>query len=430
MKEVFAMLKEFSFSNFASYLDAATFSMETSNYVKDFKDLNTFEVKNLELMKSAFIFGANASGKTNIIKAMEFMKSMVLLSFENERILKNTNKFLFSSESKNEPSKFEVVFIVIEEEEIMYRYGFELTNNNVSKEWLYRKVKKEICVFERDNQAIEKIKIYGNQFKSAETVIPFTRDNALFISTAHKFNISFASVISRWFENIEIINFDTSSGETIKLLKTEEAKYKPLILNYLRQADFGISDFLIESKDLEKDPNQETLSILEAVWKNTYVNNGITPLKPIDLKTRHKVYNKEKEEYGEKYLSFTQYQSQGTIKFFELIGPFINAILNKKIIFIDEIDSRLHCAIVRFLVGMFNSIDMNTENAQLIATTHDVLLLEEDIRRDQIWFAQKNQYGESELFSLSDFTGIRKKDLLLKKYLMGQFGAIPFIGRE
>ena len=429
------MLKEFSFSNFASYLDTAKFTMETSKYVKDFKELNTFETKNVELIKSAFIFGANASGKTNIIKAISFMKSMVLFSFENEGILKNTNKFMFSSDSKKIPSRFEIVFIVPEDdEEISYRYGFEINLDKVSKEWLYRKVKKEVCIFERDEQLPEKIRICGNEFKRAELIREYTRDNALFVSTAYKFNISFVNVIRQWFERIEVINFHTTPGETVNLLKNEESKYKPLILEYLKQADFGISDFSMEIKDADLSSKEKLLSMLQNMSPPITVgyseDSVMLPSKMIDIKTKHKVYNSEKELKGERVVSFTQYQSEGTIKFFELIGPFINALLNKKVIFVDEIDSRLHCAIVRFLVGMFNSIDINTDNAQLIATTHDVLLLEENIRRDQIWFAQKNEYGESELYSLSDFKGVRKKDLLLKKYLIGQFGAIPFIGRK
>lgn len=430
------MLKEFTFSNFASYLDTARFTMETSNYVKDYKGLNTFETSNAELIKSAFIFGANASGKTNIIKAISFMKSLVLFSFENENLLKNTNKFLFSSEANKIPSKFEIIFIVSNNnDEIIYRYGFEVNSDKISKEWLYRKVKKEVCIFERDESQSENIKLCGNEFKKAELVREYTRNNALFISTAYKFNIAFANVVRQWFESVEIINFHTTPGETFDLLKNEEEKYKPIILEYLKQADFGISDFSLEIRDVDLSSNEKYLNLLKknsgiTITLDETSDGVVVPSKMVDLKTKHKVYNEKKERSGEKIVSFAKYQSQGTMKFFELIGPFMNALLNKKIIFVDEIDSRLHCAIVKFLVGLFNSVDINTGNAQLIATTHDVLLLEENIRRDQIWFSQKNEYGESELYCLSDFTGVRKKDLLLKKYLMGQFGAIPFIVRK
>lgn len=431
------MLKEFTFSNFASYLDTVRFTMETSKYIKDFKGLNTFETNNVELVKSAFVFGANASGKTNIIKAISFMKSLVLFSFENDRLLKNTNKFMFSTVANKMPSRFEVVFITLaDNDETTYRYGFEIINERISKEWLYRKVKKEVCIFERDEDLPEKIKIYGSEFKKAELVREYTRDNALFISTAYKFNVTLLNDVRHWFEKLEVINFDTTPGETVDLLRNEESKYKPIILDYLRQADFGISDFSVEIKDIDMSKKENFLNLLEnsgpgvTLTINESEDGVILPSRMVDIKTKHKVYNQNKEVRGEKIVSFTRYQSEGTIKFFELIGPFMNALLNRKIILVDEIDSRLHCAIVKFLVNLFNSIDINTNNAQLIATTHDVLLLEENIRRDQIWFSQKNQYGESELYCLSDFTGVRKKDLLLKKYLMGQFGAIPFISRK
>jgi hypothetical protein len=192
------------------------------------------------------------------------MKSMVISSFNKEDILKNTNKFLFSSDSNKIPSRFEVVFIVFEnDEEITFRYGFEITLDKISKEWLYRKVKKEVCIFERDEQLPEKIIIYGNESKKAEMVREYTRGNALFLSTAYKFNISFVNVIKHWFERIEVINFHTTTKETEELLINEEPKYRPLILEYLKQADLGISDFSLKIIDVDLSIYKETQSLLQ-----------------------------------------------------------------------------------------------------------------------------------------------------------------------
>jgi hypothetical protein len=142
------------------------------------------------------------------------------------------------------------------------------------------------------------------------------------------------------------------------------------------------------------------------------------------------VYDEDKKIAYDIELSFLKYQSKGTIKFFELLGPILDVLENGKVLVVDEIDSRLHCGIVEYILEMFNSIDKNSKNGQLICNTHNVLLLDEDIRRDQIWFIQKDNYGESELYSLDDFKDVRKDDPKLKKYLLGVYGAIPNMNRD
>lgn len=420
--------------------------METKKGTNEYRGLNTFETELVELNKSAFVFGANASGKSNFIKAMSFMKAMVLESFDKESTIKKYKRFLFSTESESFPSTFEVVFLVNEgESKVQYRYGFEITSFKISKEWLYRKSKKEVEIFRRDSGTSEKIDIKVKEFEKAKAVIEFTRGDALFISTVHKFNIVQLEFVREWFLNIEIFSFNTNPVDTIKILQEDVNTLKSEILGYLKKADFGIHDFYVKSKEYNLETPQ---SIMDVLSKHSvsdeegqliespefgildFDSEKTEKIRITNIITKHKIFNKDKNYIREISLPFEEYESEGTIKFFQLIGPFIKALSERKVIFVDELDSRLHCAIIRFLVGMFNSIDINKENAQLIASTHDVLLLEEKLRRDQVWFTQKNQYGESELYSLADFTGVRKNDLVLRKYLMGQFGAIPFIDKR
>lgn len=184
-----------------------------------------------------------------------------------------------------------------------------------------------------------------------------------------------------------------------------------------------------QEEELEHIDNLQIKIIRRKFLKSEISKEKLSSIKKriIDLRTKHFIYNDNKESVKEIKLPFLKYQSDGTIKFFELSGPILEALEKGKTLIIDEIDSRLHYAILRHILSLFNSIDKNPYNAQLICTTHQVLLLEENIRRDQIWFVDKNEYGESELYSLDEFKDIRKDDPLLKKYLLGVFGAVPFI---
>jgi len=157
--------------------------------------------------------------------------------------------------------------------------------------------------------------------------------------------------------------------------------------------------------------------------KKSYAEKML-PFRMVSLNTKHNYYNKNWEKVGV-ITTPVLFESAGTKKLFEIAGPIIKALEQGNVIFIDEIDSRLHPTLVRFLVMMFNSISKNPKNAQLICNTHDVLLLDEDIRRDQIYFTEKDEYSVSKLYSLTDFIGVRKESKLLKQYLLGMFGATP-----
>jgi AAA15 family ATPase/GTPase len=381
------MLIGFSCKNYSSYYEQATLSMISSTK-GEFKDFNTFTTSFDRLLKSVLIYGANGSGKSNIVDAISFMKNMVNLSFTNEDIIAECEKFKFNINAEEEASMFEILFVI---DDTLYEYGFEVMKKVIHKEWLYKKVKRRSPVFIRENSDYSSINLKGELKKEAEIIKSHTRENALFISTAAMFNIKIAKKIKEWFENsLCIISSNYSSpGRTVEYLETDDEK-KAEVLSFLRKADFNIEDFILDAQEEELE----------------HIDN--LQIKIIRRK-------------------FLKYQSDGTIKFFELSGPILEALEKGKTLIIDEIDSRLHYAILRHILSLFNSIDKNPYNAQLICTTHQVLLLEENIRRDQIWFVDKNEYGESELYSLDEFKDIRKDDPLLKKYLLGVFGAVPFI---
>jgi AAA15 family ATPase/GTPase len=350
-------------------------------------------------LKSALIYGANASGKTNFVKALICMRNMVLRSVVDKEPIKRIEPFKFSADSDGEPTQFEVAFLL---EDSLYRYGFELFKGQINKEWLFKKVSRNTPVFYRGGSDWETIKLHG-EMKDAEGIKKHTRRDSLFISTAALLNIELADKILKWFSSLAIFTLERwSPGFTIDYLEGGEER-KSNVLKYLKKADIGIEDFDIQIKDMKLDESMKEALIPTGLLPHKEFLTVDVKRREVDIRTRHSVYGANMKVVDRIELPFLKYQSQGTIKFFELLGPILNCLEQGNVLVVDEIDARLHCSIVRFILSLFNSIDKNPRNAQLICNTHDVLILEEEIRRDQIWFVQKNSYGESELYSLNDF---------------------------
>ena len=421
------MLLGFSFENFASFYHETIFSMLASKK-DEFLDLNTINTSHGRLLKSALIFGPNGSGKTNWVKALNFMQDMVFTSVIDKNILKRNENFKFFDSSYSQPTSFEISFI---QNGIAYEYGFKILKDEIIEEWLNKKAKRTVPIFYRNNSDWNSIELRGSM-KKAEKIKKFTRKDSLFLTTAAMFNIDVAEEILNWFSNLYILVDDFGSPKLTVDYIQEDIDNKAKVLNQLKIADIGIEDFDIQIRELDVD-NDLKEKLIQSAQKNLSLNSMDkfkVKRKAIDLKTKHHVYDEDKKIAYDIELSFLKYQSKGTIKFFELLGPILDVLENGKVLVVDEIDSRLHCGIVEYILEMFNSIDKNSKNGQLICNTHNVLLLDEDIRRDQIWFIQKDNYGESELYSLDDFKDVRKDDPKLKKYLLGVYGAIPNMNRD
>jgi len=400
------MLIGFSFKNFMSFYDENVFTMKATSDTK-FSELNTIGSNYGELIKSAFIFGANGSGKTNFIQAISYMKNIVLADLNLQSKMMRVKNFAFHELAKKVPSAFEVAFIA---DDMMYEYGFELLGGKVNKEYLYeKKGKRKMPVFMRTSPDFNDITL-SKEMSNVKNLTQNTREDTLFLYWASGGNNKIAMRVYHWFENIKI--FDTNeitNYSTIKYLETKENS-KESILKLLQTADTHILDFDVSLSERAR-------SMMEDFEVDVF---------PDMIKTKHHVYNEEWKAAGTLSWSIDS-ESSGTQKLFDLAGPIIDALEKGQVIFIDEIDSRLHPLLVRFLVTMFNSISKNPQDAQLICNTHDVLLLDEDIRRDQIYFTEKNECGVSQLYALTDFKGVRKDSKLLRQYLAGLFGATPNI---
>jgi len=410
------MLIGFTFKNFMSFFGENIFSMKSSADTK-FRELNTIKTEYGELLKSAYVFGANSSGKTNFIKSIGYMRSIVLAELSMQsKMISNIDSFLFSDISSEVPSSFEIEFIA---NGIVYDYGFEIHGGEVSREYMHRKTRRKTPLFTRTSPDFKDI-FLSKEMHNVKDLTKNTRRDTLFLYWANGGNNEMAMTVCRWFEEIQIFNFEDIGNflsATVAYLE-ENMDGKNKVLSLLQKADVNILDF-----DVEFSEENEQNRLVQKALKKSYAEIML-PMRALSLTTQHCLFDEKWKKSGI-VSTPASFLSAGTRKLFELAGPIISALENGCVVFVDELDTRLHPMLVRYLVMMFNSISKNPKNAQLICNAHDVLLLNEDIRRDQVYFTEKDEYGVSTLYSLSDFKGVRKESKLLKQYLLGAFGATP-----
>ena len=412
------MLIEFSVANVLSFKDRVTFSMVASND-DALQESNVFAWGKRRLVKSAVVYGANASGKSNLLSTMGFMRHMVLTSSKdtqaNEEI--DIDAFKLSTECEGKPSFFEAVFI---QNGNTYRYGFEVDRKRVHSEWLFTvPATKEAKLFVREGS---RIKVNRIRFKEGMDLEPKTRENALFLSVCAQFNGEIAKELLLWFKNFRFIHglHDAYLGVTVDKLKTPEQKRR--LMEMTRIADLCIDD--IEGRE-EKLTIEELPKDMPEELKKDMIKRGVTA---VELKTTHRKFGKDNKEVGTVIFDLEENESGGTQKFLNMAGPLLDTIETGSMLVIDELDARLHPLLTRTIVALFNS-PANNKNAQLIFATHDTNLLNNNLfRRDQIWFTEKDQYGISNLYSLIELQGVRKEASFGKDYILGKYGAIPFIG--
>jgi len=424
------MLIQFIIRNFKTFKDETKLSFLASNYDKERLSENIFEIPqfNLKLLKSAVIYGANASGKSKLIEAIDFMRELVLNSSKESQINEpiNVEPFKLNSVSENLPSFFEIIFIIKNE---MYRYGFEATKQKIVSEWLYHRPKtKEVELFYREGQKFE---IHELKFKVKDLIEnERIRPNALLLSVAAFWNNKIAKKILEYFNDklnvISGLKEQNYIGYSIHKLK--DLKTKSKIIDLMRNADFSIDDLtpkILDIQSLPTDIPKEIRELIESKMKNK--NAEIFD----DVLTLHKKYNNNNQIIESTNFSMNEEESSGTRKYFALTGPILETLKNGEVLFIDELDAKLHPNLICKIVEIFNSSITNPLNGQLIFNTHDTNLLSSNLfRRDQIWFTEKNRYGAASLYSLSDFKTdvVRKDDNFEKNYINGKYGAIPYLG--
>ncbi|MEW4924779.1 ATP-binding protein [Algibacter sp. 2305UL17-15] len=425
------MILQFSIKNYRTFKESAVLSFIASNYDKVTRENENIyynEKFGLRLLKSAVVYGANASGKSKLLDAFGFMRHYVINSSKEgqkgDKI--DVHPFRLNSETENQPSEFEIIFI---HKDVQYRYGFEATKTKVVSEWLFHKPKtKEIELFYRDNN---KFDTHGRNFSKGKTVIKegLVRDNALLVSVAAQFNDKTSINVLDWFKRLKTLSGLNESGyQGYTMSKTEDPIHKAKILDLLKAADLGIRDIQLQKLDIDKLPKDLPKEIKDKILREI---NDEKAEYISDVITTHKKYDAKGRPIDNISFSLDDDESSGTRKYFALTGPILDVIENGYTLVIDELDSKLHPNLVCRIVSLFNSNELNKKNAQLIFNTHDTNLLSTGLfRRDQIWFTDKNKYGEAKLYSLADFKSdeVKKSESFEDNYIRGKYGAVPFLG--
>lgn len=419
------MLLEFSVGNFLSFRERKTLNLVASS-ISDYKESNIITSERHTLLKGAVIYGANASGKSNFIRAMSTMKRIVMLSF-NQSSTKaiDVTPFLLNTDTEKNPSYFEVLFEILG---IRYRYGFEVTNKEVVGEWLYESKKNvEKFLFLREKDGIE----VASSYKEAENLESKTRENALFLSVIDQFNGVIAKRIMNWFSNfITISGLTHENYELVTFKMLEKENTAKTLGNFYDQLDLGFEGLSIDKEKFnpKRIPEDAPESLVKFLVKDL---EGAFRFK---IKTLHNKYNKDNKKVGDVEFDMRSQESAGTNKVFNISGPIFDVLQNGGVLVIDELDSSLHPLITLAITSLFNSEKDNSKNAQLIFTTHDTNLFSYGkYRRDQIYFVEKDKYGASDLYSLVEYreedgAKVRKDRSFESDYIQGKYGAIPYIG--
>ena len=401
------MLIRFSFKNFKSFKNENCLDMEATSLKEH--EYNVAKIDNGEYLKESAIYGANASGKTNVLQAFDYMKKRILVSDDSKKNSPIDEENVYSFMINNNPIALEVE--ILAKNNKIYKYGFEVLKDTIISEWLFEKrVNKFYSIFERENNNVS---MKPNKISDLVNI----DERTLFLNIYSKIdrnNEDFSNVYD-WFVNSTYLdlgnpNFERFINNRVSLKILSDENYKKELLKFIKTFDSGIEGI------------KTTPDSIEAVKSN----NGI-----IDIEVIHK------GEKGEvKALPF-YLESNGTRKMFHLFDFFMDALKNGMVLFVDELDAKLHPLLTRYIINLFHNSDTNKGNGQLIYSTHDTVNLnKETFRRDEIWFAEKDKDGISEIYALSDYIleddknagkKVRNDATYNKDYLTGRYGAIPVL---
>ncbi len=418
------MLFSFTIGNYRSFSARKTLSLYPAA-IKEFPQ-NLIRKGGHVVLSSAALYGANSSGKSNLLRGISMMKRIVLESFDQRSVTEIPyDPFLLNTANAQQPTFFEAEFWV---GTIKYRYGFEADRQSIKSEWLFECPKRnEKPLFIRIPEGIEVMP----QYVEGRGLEEKTRDNALFLSVVDQFNGRIAATVMAWFRNLNIISglsHDDYREITFSMLDKPETN--ELLAKYYAQLDLGFERIRMEKKAFP--PNELPLDLPEDLLKQFIADYEGAIV--ANLRTVHKVFDQHKRQIGETEFEARRQESSGTNKLIDLSGPIFHTLKEGGILVADELDAKLHPLLTRSIVRLFQDAEINRNGAQLIFASHDTNLLSMcDLRRDQIYFVEKNQVGASDLFALVEYNEpgkgkVRKDRSYEKDYLSGRYGAIPYFG--
>jgi AAA15 family ATPase/GTPase len=418
------MLIEFTVKNYRSIKDAQTLSMVKAKG-SELEESNTFVPNapgSVPLLRSAVIYGANAAGKTKVLGAIAAMERIVRTSAsgqEGDNV--PITPFLLDRTSRNEPTEFEAIFI---NNGIKYQYGFAAKNTHIVEEWLIAHPKgRPQRWFDRvfNEETEENEYSFGDNFSGQKSVWrKATRKNALFLSTAVQLNSDQLKPVFNWFkEKIRPTHAgDSTFGYTMDLWEADESARRE-ILDFLKVADLDINNIRIDRGKFD-------IKSLLGDSADAFKEEVIQQLGNIDIPNVEAVH--ETKDGDLISLNMMIDESDGTENIFSFAGPWIHTLKAGYILVVDELHNSLHPKLVKYLVNLFHNNETNPSNAQLIFTTHETSMLNQDVfRRDQVWFCEKNEEKSTVLYPLTDFRPRKGREDLESSYLSGRYGALPFI---
>lgn len=401
------MLINFTFENFRSFRDEKTLSMEAGS-IKELKE-SVFDADGLRLLPVSVMYGANSSGKSNVLLALMVMRNVLLGSVRlNPKDKLEYCPFMLDLKSRYKPTSFEIQFLLNGNR---YRYGFDYDATHICQEWLYEKKigEREFNLFLR---AEDEFEVSKARFAEGVGLEKMTAPNRLFVSLVAQLNGQKSRNILEWFENCNYLSGVDNVGyqdQTLEMIKGQlEGCDK--VLDFFHYTGLGFNDIVVNDKE-DKSANASSL----------------------EAQTTHAVYDAKGDVVSQQQFAIDEMESEGTRKMIELAGPIFDTLKEGKLLIVDELDAKLHPLLTRSIVRLFMDKASNPKGAQLIFATHDTNLLNLSyLRRDQIWFTEKDALEITDLYSLVEFkdnngTKVRNDRSVQKDYINGRYGAIPFM---
>lgn len=424
------MLINFTVENFRSFRSQVSLRMEATA-IKELKE-SVVERNDYRILPVAVIYGANSSGKSNILKAMAVMRNLVIGSSKlNPGEALHFEPFMLDIDSRNKPTSFEIQFLI---DGAKVRYGFSYTKEKIISEYLFVVPKGKHAEQQFFLRSEDEYDVSEKYFEEGCKLEPKTMPNRLFLTVAAQFNGKTSQKVIEWFSHFNAINgLETSDygGYTLTMFADHKPGYKEA-QKFFHDTQLGFKTLDIKQKALSKElldslesmPGEIKEQIIDEAKKGHIVETfTVHDIKDADGRTV------KTEDFQEMVM-----ESEGSKKIIELSGPLFDTLLNGKILLIDELDAKLHPILTRHIVKLFMNPITNRKGAQLIFNTHDTNLLNvRYFRRDQIWFTEKDKHDSTDLYSLVEFVDrdgkkIRNDNSFEKDYINGRYGAIPFIG--
>lgn len=415
------MLLEFSVTNYRSFKDRVTLSM-LANSSGEHEETHVMPESSAagRTLRTGIIYGPNGAGKSNLLEAFALMRDIVVKSsekFTGEDL--PAQPYLFDTKTASEPTEFEVVFV---EDGVRFQYGFSFTARSIVAEWLFAFPKGRAQRWisrETDVSTGEQQKSFSEKVPGQRSVwLDATRENSLLLSTAVQLNSTALKPVFNWFKKRTRVIFSGVNYPEYTASICADPVKRRAVVDIMKAADFDIEDININKEKFDT-------SKLPADMPDALKEQVLEKLKDQDVFQIHTLH---RTSDGRSVPLELDDESEGTKKFFGLIGPWIDILGRGVCVFIDELHESLHPVMLRLLVNMFHNPVLNCHGAQLVFTTHDTSLLAQDfMRRDQIWFVEKSVETGSTLFPLTNFSPRKDREDLEKAYLDGRYGALPFV---